>query len=147
MTDGDTATAPQQLLPQGEYRLAGANGSDVNLSHAITVSVTDDMIETVSQCVTQRWTYRYVDDRLRTEPIIEPVCDRGRYPEEEAIGAVFDDPQEVMRTPANGIYIVAAGRASRCSPNEQALAASANANANELQLMRRALGLVANQSQ
>ena len=69
------------------------------------------MIETVSQCVTQRWTYRYVARSLcAPSPIIEPVCDRGRYPEEEAIGAVFDDPQEVMRTPANGIYISGGGQ-------------------------------------
>ena len=108
--DGDDLPALQQLLPQGEYRLAGANGSEVNLGHAITVSVTEDMIETVSQCVTQRWTYRYSDDRLQTEPIIEPVCDRGRYPAEEAIRTVFDNPQEVLRTPENGIYIAGGGQ-------------------------------------
>ena len=108
--DGDDLPALQQLLPQGEYRLAGANGSEVNLSHAITLSVTEDKIEAVSQCATQRWTYSYVDDRLRTERIVEPVCDRGRYPEEEAIGAVFDDPREVLRTPENGIYIAGGGQ-------------------------------------
>ena len=110
ISDGDDAPALQQLLPQGEYRLAGANGADVNLGHAITVSVTEDMIEAISQCVTQRWTYSYVDDRLQTERIIEPVCDRGRYPEEEAIGAVFDDPETVLRTPENGIFIGGGGQ-------------------------------------
>ena len=99
-----------QPLPPGEYRLAGVGGNAVNLGHAITVRVTGNVIEVVSQCVTQRWTYRIVADRLNTRRIIEPVCDRGRYPEEEATAAVFDDPQQVMRTPENGLEVSGGGQ-------------------------------------
>lgn len=95
----------RHLLPVGEYRVAGADGADINLGHGISLSVTEDTIALASQCVTPRWTYRYVDGRLRTERIVEPICDRGRYPAEEAIMAVLDDPQQITRTPANGIQI------------------------------------------
>ena len=108
--DGDEMPVLQQLLPQGSYRLAGVNGQDVNLGHAVTVSVSEEIIAVASQCVTPRWRYEYVDDRLRTEPIVEPMCERGRYPEEEAIAAVIDDPKDVLRTPANGIYIAGGGQ-------------------------------------
>ena len=97
------------MLAPGEYRLAGADGQDVNLGHAITVTVTDDEIRVFSQCVTPRWTYRYADAKLVTEPVLEPICERGRYPAEEALSAVFDGPESVVRTPENGIYIEGAG--------------------------------------
>lgn len=100
----------RQPLAVGEYRVAGADGADIDLPHAITVSVTADTIAVTSQCVTPRWTYRYEDGRLRTEPIVEPICDRGRYPAEEALSAVFDDPREITRTSANGIRIAGGGR-------------------------------------
>ena len=99
----------QQLLPPGEYRVAGADGADIDLGHGISLSVSEDTIALASQCVTPRWTYRHVDGRLRTEAIVEPICDRGRYPAEEAIIAVLDDPRQVTRTPANGIHIEGGG--------------------------------------
>ncbi len=107
--DEEGGSDEQHALPVGEYRLAGADGADVNLGHAITVSVSAERIETFSQCVTPRWNYRYEDGQLRTEPIIEPICDRGRYPAEDALAAVFDDPQEVRRTPENGFYLTGGG--------------------------------------
>jgi hypothetical protein len=99
----------QQLLPAGEYRVAGADGADIDLGHGISLSVSEDTIALASQCVTPRWTYRYVDGRLRTEAIGEPICERGLHPAEEAIIAVFHDPQQITRTPANGIYIEGGG--------------------------------------
>jgi len=105
----DPPAAPQRL-PIGEYRVAGADGTDINLPHAITVSVSADTIAVASQCVTPRWTYRYVEGRLRTEPIPEAICDRGRYPAEEALSAVFGDPQAITRTAANGIEVSGGGR-------------------------------------
>ena len=104
----DPPAVPQRL-PIGEYRVAGADGADIDLPHGITVSVDAATIAVASQCVTPRWTYRYVEGRLRTEPIVEPICDRGRYPAEEALSAVFGDPREITRTAANGIEIAGGG--------------------------------------
>lgn len=108
-TTPDVSPATSERLPVGEYRVAGADGADVNLPHGIGVSVGADTIAVSSQCVTPRWTYRYEGGRLLTEPIHEPICDRGRYPAEEALSAVFDDPQTIVRTPANGIEISGGG--------------------------------------
>lgn len=99
----------QQLLPAGEYRVAGADGADIDLGHGISLSVSADTIALASQCVTPRWTYRYVDGRLRTEATGEPICERGLHPAEEAIMAVFDDPQRITRTPTNGIELSGGG--------------------------------------
>lgn len=93
----------------GEYRVAGVDGGEVDLPHAITVSIGPDTIRYVSQCVTGAWTYRAEGERLVTKPIVEAVCDRGRYPEEEALDAVFASPESIRRTPANGIEIAGGG--------------------------------------
>lgn len=106
---GSAGPEAQQSLPVGEYRVAGADGADIDLGHGISLSVTEDTIALASQCVTPRWTYRYVDGRLRTERIVEPICERGRHPAESAAMAVFDDPQEVLRTPANGLFVEGGG--------------------------------------
>ncbi len=99
----------QQLLPPGEYRVAGADGAEVDLGHAITVSVSEDTIAVTSQCVTPRWKYTYEAGRLATKPIIVAMCDRGREPAEVAVEAVFDQPEVVLRTPENGIHISGGG--------------------------------------
>lgn len=104
------APAGEVLLPQGEFRVAGADRVDVNLGHAITVSIDDDTIALASQCVTPRWTYNYSGGTLATQAIPDPICDRGRYPAEEAAMAVFDAPEIIMRTPENGWYIAGGGR-------------------------------------
>lgn len=111
-----TRTAPDPALPAselpGEYRLAGVDGREVDLPHGITVSIGPDTIRYVSQCVTGAWTYRAVGAALVTTPIVEPVCDRGRYPEEKALDAVFGAPESIRRTPANGIEITGAGHSA-----------------------------------
>lgn len=89
----------------GEYRVAGADGADVNMGHAISVSVTQTQIEVASQCVTPSWTYRYVNGQLQTRITPEPICERNHNPAETAVLAVFDDPQTILRTPENGIFI------------------------------------------
>ncbi len=99
----------QIVLPLGEYRVAGVDGAPVNLTHAITVSVSEDTIAVVSQCVTPRWNYTYQEGRLTTQPIIEAMCKRGREPAEVAVEAVFDQPEAVLRTPENGIYLAGGG--------------------------------------
>lgn len=108
VSDDDHADS-QHLLSPGEYRIAGADGAEVNLPHAITVSVTQSNIAVVSQCVTPKWTYHYSEGALTTEPIVEAMCDRGRYPQEIAVMAVFDEPDTVLRTPTNGLYLEGGG--------------------------------------
>lgn len=101
----------QALLPRGEYRLAGADGADVNLPHAITVTVSEDTIALASQCVTPRWTYRHEEGLLVTQSIPDPVCERGRYPAEDAAIAVLDSPETILRTPENGWFLAGSGHA------------------------------------
>lgn len=100
----------KMVLPVGEYRLAGADGQGVDLGHAITVSVTEREIRLASQCVTPRWTYRIEQGRMATEAVVEPICDRGRYPAEEAASAVFGSPERIEKTEANGWRISGGGR-------------------------------------
>lgn len=106
--DADAPTR-ETFPPPGEYRLAGADGAEVNLPHAITVSITASEIALASQCVTPRWTWRREDGAVATEPVPEPICERGRYPAEEAAIAVFDDPQATQHTPENGWFIEGGG--------------------------------------
>lgn len=104
-TVSDTEPGVAAMPPPGEYRLAGADGREVNLGHAITVSIDSDTIAVASQCVTPRWRYEYSAGVLTTRIIPTPICERGRYQEEEAVMAVFDAPETALRTPDNGWYI------------------------------------------
>ncbi len=104
-----TAAPNELLLPPGEYRIAGADGREIDLPHAITVSITADAIVVASGCVTLRWAYVHVDGRMVTSPVDGPNCKRARYLEEEAIGAVFDAPTAIDRTPANAIELTGGG--------------------------------------
>ena len=99
---------PAGELP-GEYRVAGVDGRSVDLPHAITVSIGPETIRYTSQCVTGAWNYRFEGGALVTDPVVEPVCDRGRYREEEALDAVFAAPEAIRRTPANGIELSGGG--------------------------------------
>jgi len=107
--EAQSPAVPALHLPQGEYCIAGADGEDVNFGHAITVSISQDTIAVTSQCVTPEWTYRIEAGGLHTTPVIKPICERGRYPAEEAIVAVFDDPQSLQRTPENGLLVAGGG--------------------------------------
>ena len=112
--DGDPATkpvasqdeiavgnAPASLV--GNYRVAGADGAEVDLGWAITVAITGDTIRYGSQCVSGTWTYTYTEGRMSTEAVPIAVCDRGRYPAEEALDAVFGSSPTVSRTAENGL--------------------------------------------
>ncbi len=97
-------SATERLTP-GEYRVAGADGAEINLPHAITLTITPLEIRLASQCFTPRWRWRYVGEALETERIPEAMCERTRYPAELAAEAVFEQPDSIERTPANGIEI------------------------------------------
>ena len=112
--DGDPATepvaspdgiavgsAPDTIV--GNYRVAGADGAEVDMGWAITVAITGDTIRYGSQCVSGTWTYTYTEGRMSTEAVPIAVCDRGRYPAEDAIVAVFGGNPTVSRTAENGL--------------------------------------------
>lgn len=87
----------------GEYRVAGVDGGDINLSHGISASISEQQIEVLSQCIRFKWTYALADGVLATERTPSMSCRRALLPEEEAISRAFDDAVQVRRTPANGI--------------------------------------------
>jgi hypothetical protein len=94
----------------GEYRIAGVDGGDINLPHGISASIGENRIGVSSQCVEMAWSYRFEGARLTTEAIPVVSCDRGRYPEEQAIEAAFDAARAVERTESNGIRFSGGGR-------------------------------------
>ncbi|MGB7417955.1 MAG: hypothetical protein WA918_02130 [Erythrobacter sp.] len=96
-------------LPVGQYRLAGVDGRAINLPHAISLSVTESEIRLSSQCVRPRWQYRQNGRDMVTTPIPIPICERARYPEEDAAIAVLDDITAVRRTPENGWQLEGGG--------------------------------------
>lgn len=94
----------------GEYRIAGVDGGDINLPHGITASIGADRIDVTSGCVEMAWSYRLEGAGLTTTSIPVVTCDRGRYPEEEAIAAAFSAAREVERTASNGLRFSGGGR-------------------------------------
>jgi hypothetical protein len=94
----------------GEYRVAGVDGGDIDLPHGISASIGESRIEVSSQCVEMAWSYRFDGAQLVTEAIPVVSCDRGRYPEEQAIEAAFDAARGVERTESNGIRFSGGGR-------------------------------------
>lgn len=94
-------TTPDALI--GEYRVAGVDGQDINLSHGISASISSQEIEVHSDCIRLKWTYTLSDRVLAADRIPAMSCRRALLPEEEAISRAFDQATQVQRTPANGI--------------------------------------------
>ena len=94
----------------GEYRIAGVDGGDINLPHGITAVIAEDRIDVTSQCVEMTWSYSLEGAALETTRIPVVTCDRGRYPEEEAVEAAFTAAREVERTASNGLRFFGGGR-------------------------------------
>lgn len=93
--------APAALA--GEYRVAGVDGRDINLSHGVSASISEQEIEVLSQCIRFKWTYVLSGGVLAAERIPSMSCRRALLPEEEAISRAFDQAVQARRTPANGI--------------------------------------------
>lgn len=102
-----TVNVPGALV--GEYRVAGVDGREVDLPHAITLSITADTIRYTSHCVGGTWRYRRDGDRLVTREVPMAVCQRALYPEEEAIDMLFAAGPTFRRTEANGIELSGGG--------------------------------------
>jgi len=94
----------------GEYRIAGIDGEDVNLPHAITASITGNRIEVQSDCIRFAWSYRFEDRLLITEQAPVASCRRALLPEERALSEAVEAADIARRTPANGIELSGSGR-------------------------------------
>lgn len=93
--------APAALV--GEYRVAGVDGQDINLSHGVSASISEQEIEILSQCIRFKWTYTLSNGVLAAAQTPVMSCRRALLPDEEAISRAFDQAVQVRRTPANGI--------------------------------------------
>jgi hypothetical protein len=109
-TPSPTAPAEPAMELAGEYRIAGVDGGDIDLPHGITAVIGEDRIDVTSQCVEMAWSYSLEGTTLQTMRIPVVTCDRGRYPEEEAIEAAFTAAREVERTASNGLRFSGGGR-------------------------------------
>lgn len=94
----------------GEYRVAGVDGDDIDLPHAITASIDERTIRVSADCLNFAWAYRFEEGVLVTETTPTASCRRGLLPPEEAVRAAFDSAALVRRTPANGIELSGEGR-------------------------------------
>ncbi len=100
--------SPEALV--GEYRVAGIDGADVDLSHGITASITDERIDVQSDCIRFAWAYRFEEQLLVTEQAPVASCRRSLLPEERAWVAAMEAADVVRRTPANGLEFSGGGR-------------------------------------
>ncbi|MDZ4306801.1 hypothetical protein [Allopontixanthobacter sp.] len=101
MATDDLITEPAALL--GEYRVAGVDGKDINLPHGISASISAEEIAVLSQCVRFKWAYTLAGGGFAASRVPTVSCQRGLFPEEEAISRAFDRAVQVRGTPANGI--------------------------------------------
>lgn len=99
---------PAAELP-GEYRIAGVDGRDIDLPHAITASIDGGRIRVTSGCLRRDWTYVYEGGRLTTKKASVLSCLPNPRPEEAAVFAAFEPAQTAVRTPANAIEITGGG--------------------------------------
>lgn len=93
----------------GEYRIAGADDQDIDLPHGITATIDAETIRVNASCVNFAWTYRFDGTRFVTETLPAISCERGLFPEEEAVQAAFDAAEAVARLPSNGIEFSGGG--------------------------------------
>ena len=94
----------------GEYRVAGIDGRDVSLGHAITLSITPETIGFVSQCIRGTWAVYLEGETIAVgESTGEPVCERGHYPEEDALYDALPQVVSAVRTPQNSVVLTGGG--------------------------------------
>jgi hypothetical protein len=106
-------TPPAASLTEfaGEYRVAGIDGGEIDLPHAITASIDGERIHLVSDCVNLAWSYRFEAGLLATERVPVESCARGLEPVEQELLAALDVADSVRRTPANAVEIGGGGHA------------------------------------
>ena len=93
----------------GEYRVAGVDGAEIDLPHAITASIDGERIHLTSDCVNFAWSYRFEGERLVTAQVPVESCARRYEPTEQELLAALGVADTVRRTPANAIEISGGG--------------------------------------
>lgn len=107
---GVTAQAtPRAVAIEGEYRIAGINGQDIDQPYAVTASIDGGRIHLTADCLNFAWSYSLVGDAIRTRREAVEGCGRGPTAAEEAIVAAFDAASTVARTPAGALDVSAPG--------------------------------------
>ena len=101
------------LTLQGEYRVAGVDGEDLNAPTGVTVSITKDTIA-LARCAGLAWTYRYEAGRLETKLLRRLPDDLMCRISEEAqrVGSALGEAHQVRRTAANGLEFSGGGRSA-----------------------------------
>jgi hypothetical protein len=102
--DAEPATAIE-----GEYRIAGVNGQDINQPYAITASISSGRIHVTADCINLGWDYTLEGAAISTKRVAVEGCGRGMTAAEEAITTAFDAARTVVRTPSNSIEFRAPG--------------------------------------
>lgn len=108
-TDPGAPGIPAPATIVGEYRVAGADGLDMDLDWAMTVSIKPDLITLNSQCIRQDWPYTYQGGVLTTGDAQHPICERGHAPVEIAAMASLDGATQVRRTKSNSLELSGKG--------------------------------------
>ncbi|MEW4449028.1 hypothetical protein [Qipengyuania sp. JC766] len=103
----DPSDIPASL--EGEYRVAGAGGNEVDLPWGMTVSIDADAIMLQSDCLAPEWSYALRDGELATRKVDKELCDRAREPVEDAAIAALDNAVSARRTPTNAIVLEGEG--------------------------------------
>jgi hypothetical protein len=104
--------APETIV--GEYRVAGIDGTALNVDFGIAVSITPDTISYEPSCLGFEWTYDWDGTDLRTQRLQRgdppapgepppPVCAVRVDQEYRALGEAIDAARSVGRTPENGL--------------------------------------------
>lgn len=106
--DAPLASAPAGAI-EGEYRIAGVNGQDINQPYAITATISAGRIHVTADCINLGWSYTLQGAAISTRRVAVEGCGRGMTAAEEAITAAFDAARTVGRTPANAIEFRAPG--------------------------------------
>jgi len=104
---GAQVLAAERLV--GGYRVAGADGREIDLPYGITASISSERIHLTADCVNLEWSYRLERGRLSTRRAPSESCARGLTPVEAAVVQAFDGATMVTLTRANGLEFAGGG--------------------------------------
>jgi hypothetical protein len=108
LTSMKAFTSAGQL--KGAYRVAGIDGNEfTSLKDQFAVSISDDKIDVLENCVSNGWTYRFEGTQLVTRATDGPTCRRAMTDEEAALSRALTGASKASPTPWDGIMIEGAG--------------------------------------
>ena len=119
--DAPDLTAPASL--DGEYRVAGIDGTEVGGGIGIALTVTDKLIWFDPRCAGFNWTYTYSNGVIATDRPQKPrppgapfvagpgaaTCRIGVHPEPQRLATALDAVTSAVRTPSNAIELSGGG--------------------------------------